>query len=83
MQQDYWFPNGIVLKGTRTGSTETLAEPYSFASAVRLARTYASLWLEAIEWWGIGDADEVHYSVEPRNTRERQARRERSRGVSP
>jgi len=48
-----WFPDGIVLRGTRTGTTEEILEPYSPESADRLAKTYAALWGEPIEWWGL------------------------------
>jgi hypothetical protein len=54
MLKDQWFSKGIVIKGARSGAVETLPEPYSEESAGRLARNYASLWAEPIEWWGIG-----------------------------
>jgi hypothetical protein len=54
MLTNEWFPDGIVLRGTRTGTVEEIAEPYSPESAERLAKTYAALWGEPIEWWGIG-----------------------------
>jgi hypothetical protein len=49
-----WFPDGIVMRGTRTGTVEEVLEPYSPESAERLAKTYAALWGEPIEWWGVG-----------------------------
>jgi hypothetical protein len=54
MLRGEWFPDGIVLRGTRTGTVEEIAEPYSPESAERLAKTYAALWAEPIEWWGVG-----------------------------
>jgi hypothetical protein len=54
MLTNEWFPDGIVLRGTRTGTTEEMLEPYSPESAERLAKTYAALWGEPIEWWGVG-----------------------------
>ena len=54
MVTNEWFPDGIVLRGTRTGTTEEILEPYSPESAERLAKTYAALWGEPIEWWGAG-----------------------------
>ncbi len=53
MRTNDWFPDGIVLRGTRTGTTEEILEPYSPESAERLAMTYAALWGEPIEWWGV------------------------------
>ena len=29
MRTNDWFPDGIVLRGTRTGTTEEILEPYS------------------------------------------------------
>ena len=57
MLTDQWFPDGIVVRGARSGVVEKLPEPYSLESATRLARTYAALWLEPIEWWAIGSED--------------------------
>jgi len=54
MLTNEWFPDGIVVRGTRTGTVEEILEPYSTESATRLARTYAALWAEPIEWWGVG-----------------------------
>ena len=54
MFTDEWFPEGIVVRGTRTGTIEEIREPYSPESASRLARTYAALWAEPIEWWPVG-----------------------------
>ena len=54
MLTNEWFPDGIVLRGTRTGTVEEILEPYSPESAERLAKTYAALWGEPIEWWGVG-----------------------------
>lgn len=54
MFTDDWFPDGIVLRGTQTGTVEEILEPYSPESATRLARTYSALWGEPIEWWGVG-----------------------------
>ena len=54
MLTNEWYPDGIVLRGTRTGTVEEVLEPYSPESAERLARTYAALWGEPIEWWGVG-----------------------------
>lgn len=74
MLSDEWFPDGIVVKGSRTGVTEVLPEPYSLESAERLVRTYASLWLEHIEWWGIGAEDHRRYVTIPKRL-DPQARR--------
>jgi hypothetical protein len=53
MLTNEWFPDGIVVRGTRTGTIEEIREPYSTESASRLARTYAALWGEPIEWWAL------------------------------
>ncbi len=75
MPTSEWFPDGIVLRGTRTGEVEEISEPYSPESAERLARTYAALWGEPIEWWGAGAGygprnlampKQLHYNSRPR-----------------
>lgn len=74
MLTDNWFPEGIVVKGTKTGTVEEIREPYSLESAARLARTYAALWAEPIEWWGLGVDDRPHNLALPKqltNTRPR------------
>jgi hypothetical protein len=74
MLSDQWFPDGIVLKGARTGVVEKIPEPYSFESAVRLAKNYSKLWLEPIEWWGIGSEDQPHYVAVPQRLEPRRRR---------
>ena len=66
MLTDNWFPEGIVVKGTKTGTVEEIREPYSLESAARLARTYAALLAEPIEWWGLGVDDRPHNLALPR-----------------
>ncbi len=75
MLTDEWFPEGIVVRGTRTGTIEEIREPYSTESAIRLARTYAALWAEPIEWWGLNSdhgprnlamPKQLHHSSKPR-----------------
>ena len=74
---DQWFSEGIVIKGASTGAVETIPEPYSAESAGRLARTYASLWAEPIEWWGIGLENQAPNIFIPRHFRH-QSRRPQS-----
>jgi hypothetical protein len=69
-----WFPEGIVVKGTRSGTVEEIQEPYSLESAARLARTYAALWSEPIEWWGRGDDDRPHNFALPKQLHSRPKR---------
>jgi hypothetical protein len=78
MPTNDWFPDGIVLRGTRTGTMEEILEPYSPESAERLAKTYAALWGEPIEWWGVGSdygprnlamPKQLHPSPRPRRER--------------
>ena len=71
-----WFPEGIVVKGTRSGTVEEIQEPYSLESAARLARTYAALWGEPIEWWGRGADDRPHNFAQPKQLQPRPRRRE-------
>ncbi len=66
MLVDRWFPDGIVVRGARSGVVEEIPEPYSLESATRLAKTYAALWLEAIEWWAIGSEDRPRYVALPK-----------------
>ena len=74
MFTDEWFPDGIVVRGTRTGTIEEIREPYSLESAKRLARTYAALWAEPIEWWEIGsDAGPRNLAI-PKQLRSRPRR---------
>jgi hypothetical protein len=54
-----WFDKGIAIRGLRSGLTEVMPEPYSARSAARLARSYAIIWREAIEWWPVGVAPEA------------------------
>jgi hypothetical protein len=54
-----WFDKGIAIRGLRSGLTEVMPEPYSARSAARLARSYAVIWREAIEWWPVGVAPDA------------------------
>lgn len=65
LNSDVWYDEGIVLKGTKTGAVELLPEPYSLASAMRVAQCYASLWSEPIEWWPAAPLDAPRHVVEP------------------
>lgn len=56
MQANDWFERGIAIRGVRSGVTEVMPEPYSARSAARLAKSYAAIWREAIEWWPVGVA---------------------------
>jgi hypothetical protein len=69
-----WFPEGIVVRGTRTGTIEEIREPYSSESAGRLARTYAALWAEPIEWWGVGHDSGPRNLAMPKQLRSRSQR---------
>lgn len=76
MLTENWFPEGIVVKGTKSGTIEEITEPYSLESAARLARTYAALWAEPIEWWGRGSDDRPHNFAMPKQLEPRAKRRE-------
>ena len=69
-----WFPEGIIVRGTRTGTIEEIREPYSTESASRLARTYAALWAEPIEWWSVGSDQGPRNLVIPKQLRSRPRR---------
>ena len=69
-----WFPDGIIVRGTRTGTIEEIPEPYSTDSASRLARTYAALWAEPIEWWGVGSDQGPRNLAMPKQLRSRSRR---------
>lgn len=76
MLTDEWFPDGIIVRGTRTGTIEEIREPYSLESANRLARTYAALWAEPIEWWGVGSDTGPRNLAMPKQLRSRSRRAE-------
>ncbi len=74
MLTDDWFPEGIIVRGTKSGTLEEICDPFSLQSAARLARTYASLWAEPIEWWGRGADDGPHNLALPRQLQNRPRR---------